>query len=720
MLRTFIVIALIYVTVIGTFLLIGNYYLQQQEFERRNEAIFNDRYNYTNTRISSVRELSYIICSSEQTKLFMTELGVSPNQYNRLQLSKLIRNLNTLSITGNSSILITKIYDNYAITDSSTGQLDYLLKHMAIPRKEFDTVIEGLPISYGVEIQVIKNEISSKLTTYHFISRQLVNGMYPLYICVTYEEDKLFQPMVLDQTEFILLKDEEIITSTGNMSQNQIQNIMENKNSQYLIFNKASDIKGYTYIMLAKRPGFMDSSLLLVISFSIFMLVLSILLMFHITKKMYDPIAQTIASTVGTDDYFTDEFTSIQQSFWQLQSNVEKMEQYYKSAENQFFYDLLSGLVPREEVADKLKEFGITQIPGEYMVVLIRFNIIQNSNPDSLRDLLHLTRCSLLNGIKDTTSLYRVIDINLILQAFIFRNEDMNHLTGELRSVCLNVEPDSGIEITAYVGGLSNSLQDISSSFLQASYLASQTEYAASYNKVIIYSDTEVNSQHNYNAYYPISVEQAIISAVINGKATVWKNALMNLIQTNQMKSPGNPNHLSHMLSTTISRIISVSNEEASSVFGNHTYINKAFRGCISYDDLLEKAIESITRLADYLNQKAQSSSISTGIKMTDFIHQNYTRDISLYDLADHMNMSKNYTSSLFKETTGHNFKEYLSEFRMNKARLLMKEKNGRIKVQEVAAAVGCNTDSLLRLFINYEGITPSEYLRKIIEGEKD
>lgn len=723
MLRTFISIAIIYVVVIGTVFLFGYHYISQKEFERGSDTLFNDMYDFTDSRISAVREISRIICATDLSQQFMTEDRENPNRYNRLQLAKYIKIMNSLSITGNSSIMITKIYDDYAIAADSSGSLNFLLNHIGIKRDEFDAIVSSYSGSYGTAIQVTENNPSELITNYHFITRQWVNS-YPLYTVVTFAKDKLFNMDALSNAEFAILKGDDIVASTGKMDDARIKALAKSSDNQYLLLKRTSEIRDYSYVMLIKRPGFISNTIWLIIAISFIMLISSILIMYLITKRMYNPIAQTIASTIGTEEGQIDEFTSIQNSFWLLQNNVEKMEQqmehYYVNLEKQFFYDLLTGLIPKEEVADKFKEFGITQISDKYVAVLIRFTEVQASGMETSHGLIYQTRSSLLNAMRNNTSLFRVIDLNVMLEAFIFRCTDIKVLSDELRSLCLNIEPDSGLEVTAYVGTISDGLQDIAASYLHASYLASQTEYSASYNKVLVQSETDELLQNNhFNAYYPISIEQTIIGAVTSGKTAIWKNALANLIQTNKTKSPENLNHLSQMLSTTISRILSLINEEANSVYGERAYIYKAFRSCVTYEDLLGKAEEVIGKLTDYLDQKAKTSSISTKKRMTDFIHDNYSRDISLYDLADYLNMSKNYISSLFKETTGRNFKEYLSEYRINKAREIIIKKQGRIKILDVAAAVGCNTDSLLRLFMNYEGMTPSEYLKKSIDQSK-
>lgn len=69
------------------------------------------------------------------------------------------------------------------------------------------------------------------------------------------------------------------------------------------------------------------------------------------------------------------------------------------------------------------------------------------------------------------------------------------------------------------------------------------------------------------------------------------------------------------------------------------------------------------------------------------YVSQYYADNIKVSDVAEHVNMSANYFSHLFKKETGSAFTDYLNEFRIEKAKLLLM--TGRYKVYEVAFAVG-------------------------------
>jgi two-component system response regulator YesN len=96
-----------------------------------------------------------------------------------------------------------------------------------------------------------------------------------------------------------------------------------------------------------------------------------------------------------------------------------------------------------------------------------------------------------------------------------------------------------------------------------------------------------------------------------------------------------------------------------------------------------------------------------------EYIHENYNKDITLEQIADHVFLSPVYVSRLFKEKTGENFSDYLVKVRMEKALKLLEEP--RYKVYEVGYEIGyMSTKYFYKLFKKYYGCTPTEYRKNL------
>ncbi|MCF7946653.1 MAG: response regulator [Spirochaetia bacterium] len=90
-------------------------------------------------------------------------------------------------------------------------------------------------------------------------------------------------------------------------------------------------------------------------------------------------------------------------------------------------------------------------------------------------------------------------------------------------------------------------------------------------------------------------------------------------------------------------------------------------------------------------------------------LHRAYGEPITLADVADRVYVSPQYLSALFKEETGMNFSDYLTELRMRAAKRLLEKQV--FKVHEISRMVGY-TDSnyFSKVFKRIIGVSPGAY----------
>ena len=125
----------------------------------------------------------------------------------------------------------------------------------------------------------------------------------------------------------------------------------------------------------------------------------------------------------------------------------------------------------------------------------------------------------------------------------------------------------------------------------------------------------------------------------------------------------------------------------------------------IMYDDIESKLVVHTDEESDYIHQAK------------DYIQKNYNRAISLETLADELALNQSYVSSIFKEGTGINFKQYLTDVRIENAKRLLRETN--MNLNEIAYEIGYkNAFYFAKTFLAHEGIRPQEY-RKIHRSSK-
>lgn len=136
----------------------------------------------------------------------------------------------------------------------------------------------------------------------------------------------------------------------------------------------------------------------------------------------------------------------------------------------------------------------------------------------------------------------------------------------------------------------------------------------------------------------------------------------------------------------------------------------------LSYQDIARiSKVEDINQLMRHLllflldSRSATleySDLVNKGIQ---YMHENYDHDFSLNDICNHLSVSKNYFSYLFKRETNQNLWIYLTEIRLNKSKELLCTSD--LKSYEIAYKVGYDNSSYFsKLFKKKTGQTPSEF----------
>ncbi|WNR42792.1 response regulator [Paenibacillus roseipurpureus] len=94
------------------------------------------------------------------------------------------------------------------------------------------------------------------------------------------------------------------------------------------------------------------------------------------------------------------------------------------------------------------------------------------------------------------------------------------------------------------------------------------------------------------------------------------------------------------------------------------------------------------------------------------YILQNFHRDLSLEEVANHVFLNHIYFSRIFKQALGINYIDYLTQLRIHKAIELLESR--QFKIQEITEKVGyLNSKYFARLFKQTTGVSPKDYIRQ-------
>ncbi|NRA65653.1 MAG: helix-turn-helix transcriptional regulator [Pseudobacteriovorax sp.] len=124
--------------------------------------------------------------------------------------------------------------------------------------------------------------------------------------------------------------------------------------------------------------------------------------------------------------------------------------------------------------------------------------------------------------------------------------------------------------------------------------------------------------------------------------------------------------------------------------------------------------IKLIQKYGDLAGSEAKFSKGFSSIqfkKVLDFIKQNYSQTFGLDELAKEAGISRHHFSRLFKETTGRSPMQFVLEYRVQKAKLLLSKQN--VTLSEIAAQCGFSDQAHFSRAFKAEYGRPPKSFRK-------
>lgn len=127
---------------------------------------------------------------------------------------------------------------------------------------------------------------------------------------------------------------------------------------------------------------------------------------------------------------------------------------------------------------------------------------------------------------------------------------------------------------------------------------------------------------------------------------------------------------------------------------------------------LFAKIIRSPESTYSYYAKRSSSPAAFSVPYILKYMEEHFT-DLTLEDLADHLNYERSYLSKLIHKYTGKTYTELMTGYRMEKAMDFLRSTD--MKINEIARYTGYNsTDHFTRSFRKYTGCSPREFRRNL------
>jgi YesN/AraC family two-component response regulator len=205
--------------------------------------------------------------------------------------------------------------------------------------------------------------------------------------------------------------------------------------------------------------------------------------------------------------------------------------------------------------------------------------------------------------------------------------------------------------------------------------------------------------------------ERLLIACLRRGDSTEAQDIARGLLSDFNNLADGNYDYFKMKaieLVVLISRTGANSENEAELVEANSRNI-KLIEDSNTAGELTDNVCMILERMAGKIFSFQGIRHASALRKAERFIWENYTRKISLKEIADASGLSAPYFSTVFKNEMGENLSNYLNRLRVEKAIVMLCKSDSPIN--EISASCGFEDQSWFsKVFKSYTGISPYEY----------
>ncbi len=460
---------------------------------------------------------------------------------------------------------------------------------------------------------------------------------------------------------------------------------------------------------------------------AILSLFLSVILTLYIINSLYKPVNKILSyinlikdkKTVMGQRENGNEFTLINSIIdyvykenQTLQDNFEKNR---PMLQDKFIHDILNG-----QVSNDWENIGFdigVEFPFPYFQVIVYK--IDEEISSSLKKYKKSNKqyINLMQEIADSTlegqCKYYFLDKDEQTIVSLLNTPDSFYEFGGINDYLEKVQNLFGNEGNLmYVIGIGQSYKDIHNSYQSFIDALETAKYQiVKGQNAVIYFD-EVKNSKSENITYSLESETQLIMITKSGNRGDVAKILENVFSINfseKKLSPEMVDNLFHALAGTAVRVIFEMRLTSEQIFPDRQDLYKELDRKKNIEEKKEYVSETFDKIARYAAENKQGQQGYILAKINDYLEENYKNEVSLDTVAEVVNLSKSYLSFIFKENSGLNFVDYVNQFRLEKAKELLRSSSRNIS--EIAELVGYSSaNSFSKVFKKYNGISPGQY----------
>jgi AraC-like DNA-binding protein len=475
------------------------------------------------------------------------------------------------------------------------------------------------------------------------------------------------------------------------------------------------------------------SKMILAVSSAV--LLLAVCLAWLASRRIYSPVRQLVQNMLGGKSEIVpandDEFKLIERE-WQYLSRESrelqaKLERQLPHVKESFLLQLVQGYLfaySEDDLRERMKHYNWDVDDCTFVVAYIRltgFTLLEGRFSQGDEGLVTFAAVNMIEEMSARrfaqSDVLNFHDLSAGLFLAVPGTEDLGR---ELRALAEELTQAINqllkLRVTIVIGRPTRQIAHIPHLFEEAKQVIGYRMFER--NNQVIEMERYDRAESPTDIRYPFALEREIVQALRTGREQETIDGLEAFLEA--LSGPGATEidvrqGMLHLLGSLLHAML-----------GSGVNPNCLFKGANPYELLSQ--IREPEHMLSWFRDKLVAPFLRKLEERTDaqvkriveqavvYLQNNYMKDISLDSCADHTGTNPYFLSKAFKQITGRNFIDTLTEIRLEKAKELLRESECKINV--VAELVGYQHTYFNRIFKKLEGVTPGQYREMSRAGE--
>ncbi|MDF2961313.1 MAG: transcriptional regulator, AraC family [Paenibacillus sp.] len=455
------------------------------------------------------------------------------------------------------------------------------------------------------------------------------------------------------------------------------------------------------------------------------MLVFIIILALLGSRKMYRPIARIYeVATESVPNDQGDELELIGKQFLSMKNSQFAMKDQLNiqlvQLKDFFLQKLFRGELSQEEAQEKCKSFHISEDWKLLSVFTTQIDSLDHTRfQEKDRDLLMFAINNIVKELISPKNRFQSVLIDKS-QAAIIEHDNINEddVKREMYTICEHVQQTVKQYLHVHVSiGISKPYRQLVNTSRAYEEALDALRYRIKYGEesILYLKDVQPDEEDNTLPAFPKHIEMELVNALnLGDKETVELkfNEFLDWLLSQQISYREQQVYLARVLIDVL-KVVQDMRINAKHLLENEASVFTQLFNLRTSEELRRWFIdEVIHEILELLKNRREIKYVKIAEELANIIKEEYDTDLSLELCADRLDVHPSYLKRVLRKELDTNFSDYLSRYRLQKAREFLLETD--LKIADIADRLRYNNpQNFIRYFRKMEGVTPGEYRKK-------